>query len=177
MYLCEDVKVIELDWCFIVAEGVVPRRFGEELLSSLIIQDLVPLNCYQWAEVSYQVVGTYVKPRCDETSLRSARAMSARMVEFGFRHSVSISCRKKAGKHAPRVKELIWNSTSMSRDSEILAALPKIYIHWHRFANCHMLRIRCSNEGSVSASSPSMARSERLRDGMAVMCCCRWVNK
>jgi hypothetical protein len=111
---------------------------------------------------------TDVRPLCEDTNLSRARPISARTVEWVFRHSISrsykiilVSCDPARGVDVDSRGEIL---TSISKFSSILTALPKMKIHCARFANSHILRMRSRRPRSLGGSTASISCRPRFLD-------------
>lgn len=110
-----------------------------------------------------------MRPRCEDTNLRSARPISGKTVELCFRHSISKSCNNSSMSNPFHT---VWRmpegrkgqQTSMSRFSSILTARPNVKIHCARFANSHVLRMRSRRVGSLGLSTASISSRPRFLD-------------
>lgn len=90
-YLCEDVKVGESCWLIVLAKRVAVRCLGKILSTSVLIKDLRAMLCQSFETMHDGKEFPYVKPRCDDIFLRSAKPISDRTVDCDLRHSISSS--------------------------------------------------------------------------------------
>lgn len=93
IYLGEDVEVTKAPLVVPVAKRILVRFSSQVSFAGLIVEYLWTAAPGKHNDQSYGRLlrESYVKPRCDETSLRIARAISVKIVEFGFKHSASSS--------------------------------------------------------------------------------------